>query len=251
MYTSARMVVKGDSVMPQEFLIIGIMAAAGIIQGVTGFGSALFGMPFLAGLLSARVAAPLFALSIIVGEVVGIVRFRKSVTLGALWRLAAAAAVGIPLGVYGVTSIDERVVLVILGLVVSGYAAYRLLTPQMPRLHGTRWAYPFGFVAGLLSGAYNTGGPAYVIYGTTQGWDSDTFRANLQGVFLVGSGVGLLAHGLKGNLTGEVFYLWLFATPSLVVGLFIGYWLNRFVSPLFFAKLVQVMLLIIGLTLIF
>jgi uncharacterized protein len=237
--------------MPPEFLIIPIMLGAGIVQGLTGFGSALFGMPLLAGVLGARVAAPLFALSILFGEIVGIVRFRKALTIGALWRLTLAAICAIPIGVYGVAALDEAVVLRVLGVVVFGYALYRLLTPKMPRLSHPNWAYPFGFAAGLLSGAYNTGGPGYVIYGTTQGWQPDTFRANLQGVFLVGSLVALASHALHGNLNGNVLYFWLYATPSLIVGLFVGYFLSRSFSPQFFAKLVQLMLLVIGLSLIF
>lgn len=237
--------------MPQELLIIGIMTAAGIIQGVTGFGSALFGMPFLAQLLTARVATPLFALAAIFAEVVGIIRYRKSLTLNAVWRVALAAVIGIPVGVYGVALIDERIVLTILGIVIFSYASYRLLTPKMPRLANPNWAYPFGLLSGLLSGAYNTGGPGYVVYGTTQGWQPDTFRANLQGLFIVGSMVGLTSHFLKGNFNERVLYLWIYATPAFVGGLFIGYALNRYISPEFFTKLVLVMLVLIGLNLIF
>jgi hypothetical protein len=227
------------------------MIAAGIIQGVTGFGSALFGMPFLSQLLTARVATPLFALAALFTELVGIFRYRKSLTLNAIWRVAAAAAIGIPIGVYGVALIDEQIALPILGTVIFSYAAYRLFTPKTPRLENPNWAYPFGFLAGLLSGAYNTGGPGYVVYGTTQGWQPDTFRANLQGLFIVGSSVGLISHFFKGNFNERVLYLWLYATPAFIGGLFIGYALNRYISPIFFTKLVLVMLLLIGLNLIF
>lgn len=237
--------------MPQELLIIGIMTAAGIIQGVTGFGSALFGMPFLAQLLTAKMATPLFALAAIFAELVGIIRYRKSLTIHAVWRVAVAAIIGIPLGVFGVSLIDERVVLTILGIVIFSYASYRLLTPKMPHLENPNWAYPFGLAAGLLSGAYNTGGPGYVVYGTTQGWTPDTFRANLQGLFIIGSVVGLLSHFLKGNFNDRVLYLWLYATPAFIGGLFIGYLLNRYISPIFFTKLVLVMLVLVGLNLIF
>lgn len=237
--------------MPQELLIIGIMITAGIIQGVTGFGSALFGMPFLAQLLTARVATPLFALAALFAELVGIVRYRHALTFQSVWRVALAAVIGIPFGVYGVTMIDERLVLTILGIVISTYAAYRLFTPRMPRLSHPNWAYPFGLVAGLLSGAYNTGGPGYVVYGTTQGWQPDTFRANLQGLFIVGSVVGLITHFLKGNFNERVLYLWVYATPAFIIGLFIGYALNRTISPAVFTKLVLIMLLVIGLNLIF
>jgi len=237
--------------MPQEVLIIGIMAAAGIIQGVTGFGSALFGMPFLAQLLGAHTATPLFALAAIFAEMVGVWRYHKAITFGAVWRLGLAAIIGIPIGVYGVSLIDERVVLTILGVVVFSYAAYRLLTPHLPRLKNPNWAYLFGVIAGLLSGAYNTAGPGYVIYGTTQGWQPDTFRANLQGLFVVGSVVSVLSHYSKGNFNDFVLYLWLYATPAFIIGQFIGYRLNRHISPVFFTQLVLVMLLLIGLNLIF
>lgn len=227
------------------------MFGAGVIQGITGFGSALFGMPLLTGMLGARLASPLFAASILLGEVVGLVRFRHALTFSAVWRLTVGALVGIPWGVYGVTSLDEAFVTRTLGIIVIGYALYRLLIPRLPRLVNPRWAYPFGFAAGLLTGAYNTGGPGYVIYGTTQGWPPDTFRANLQGVFMVGTVTALLFHGLKGNITPEMLGMWPYAGASLVGGLFAGYGLAGKVSPAFFTRLVLITLLIIGLNLLF
>lgn len=237
--------------MDPQFVLIPVMAAAGLVQAVSGFGSALVAMPILAQLFGTRTATPMFAIAAIVGEVIMIVKYRHNVTVAPVWRLALAAIVGIPIGIFGSPYVDERLMLLALGIMVFGFALYSLLTPRIPRLANPRWGYAFGFVAGLFSGAFNTGGPPYVMYGTTQGWTPRTFKANLQGVFIIGSVTILAGHALRGNFTPNVIGLALIAVPAFLVGIFGGGMLDRYINPVKFRRGVLFMLLVISLTLIF
>jgi hypothetical protein len=114
-----------------------------------------------------------------------------------------------------------------------------------------RWAFGFGFVSGLLSGAYNTGGPPYVIYGATQRWEQREFKANIQGVFMVSSVMVTTGHALSGGYTPEVLRLLGFALPAIVLGLGVGFMLEPRISPTAFRRAVLVLLLVLGLSLIF
>ena len=82
-----------------------------------------------------------------------------------------------------------------------GYGAYNLLRPGLPALRSEAWAYPFGFAAGVLGSAYNTGGPPVIIYGTMRRWPPAHFRATLQGFFLFTNIFVLVGHGLAGLWT--------------------------------------------------
>lgn len=237
--------------MDPQFVLIPVMAAAGLVQAVSGFGSALVAMPILAQLLGTRTASPVFALAAIIGEAVMILRYRRSLTIASVWRLMISTVIAIPIGIFGAPFLDERLLLFLLGLLVFAFAVYALTTPNVPRLRDPRWGFVFGFASGLLSGAFNTGGPPYVIYGTTQGWVPKEFKANLQGVFIAGSLTLIISHFVKGNLTREVTDLALFAIPALLAGIWLGFSLDRHVDPVLFRKGIQVLLLILGLTLMF
>ncbi|MBK9123007.1 MAG: sulfite exporter TauE/SafE family protein [Chloroflexi bacterium] len=237
--------------MPDTVVVALIMILAGLIQGLTGFGSALFSMPILVQMLGIAVAAPMFAFAVFASEVTMITRYRHSFSVGRVWRLVAASVLMIPVGSVFGPRLPDGLMLAILGVVVAGYGAYSLLRPSMPHLADPRWGYLFGGAAGLLSGAYNTGGPPYVIYGTTQGWTPSEFKASIQGAFIVNTPIVIFSHLLNGRYTPQVFEVAIVATVAMLCGLLIGMWLDRFVSPQGFRRAVQIALVVLGLSLIF
>jgi uncharacterized protein len=237
--------------MDPQFVLIPVMAAAGFVQAVSGFGSALVAMPILAQLFGTRTAAPMFAIAAITGQLAIIVRYRQSFTFAGVWRLGTATIVAIPVGIIGSAFVSERLLLAVLGVLVLGFALYALIGPQLPRLRDPRWAYAFGFASGLFAGAFNTGGPPYVIYGTTQRWSPATFKANLQAMFVIGSLMVMTGHAIRGNFTVTVVSLALLAIPSFHIGILVGASLDRFVNPAAFRRGVLVLLVGLGLTLIF
>jgi len=61
-----------------------------------------------------------------------------------------------------------------------------------------------GFIAGIIGGAYNTGGSPVIIYGNCRWWPPNEFKGNLQGYFLVTGLVIMLGHQISENLTVDV-----------------------------------------------
>jgi uncharacterized membrane protein YfcA len=164
--------------------------------------------------------------------------------------MTAASVVAVPLGVLAVRRLDGGLVLVVLGVVLAGYALYGLLDLRLPVLERPGWAYAAGFVGGLLGGAYNTSGPPVVIYGHCRRWPAAEFKGNLQGYFLVNSLVVLGSHALAGAFTSQVWRHWLVALPGLALGIAAGLLLDRRIDPLLFRRLVLILLLVLGLRLI-
>jgi hypothetical protein len=109
-----------------------------------------------------------------------------------------------------------------LGLGLIGFGLYRLLQLPVPTLHRLTWAYPFGLVAGVLGGAYNTGGPPIVLYATMNRWPPETFLATLQSCFVV-TGLGVIvSHGWGGLWTGQVFQLFALSLPIVLLSVGLG-----------------------------
>lgn len=235
--------------MPPITLFL-IIFSAFFTLGLTGFGHALVAMPLLTPLVGLPVAAPLVALASLAGEVVTFVRYRSALNFRTVRRLITASLIGIPIGVLGLRYVDAHIGLTILGVIAAGYGLYSLLNLRLPEIQHPNWAYGFGFAAGLLVGAYNTGGPPVVIYGTCRRWKPAEFKGNLQGMFLLNSTLVVTVHALSGNLTPTVLENFLIALPAIGAGLLAGFVASRYINPVIFRKIVLVMLVILGLRLI-
>ena len=219
-------------------------------QSVTGFGLALVSMPLLTAVLGIQTAAPLVALFALVAELILLIYYREDFSLRVVWRLAIAAVAGIPLGILALRTIDEQVVLTVLGLVVAGYALYALLNFRLPTIQQPVWAYIAGFAAGVLGGAYNAPGPPVIVYGNCRDWPAAQFKSNLQGFFLFNSVLIATAHLLADNYTPLVFRGMLVALPAVAAGILAGVSLAKRISGGLFRKLVLWLLLGIGVWLI-
>jgi uncharacterized protein len=227
-----------------------IFAIAYIIFGAIGFGSALVAMPLLSPLVGIETAAPLFALTALVSELIMLLRYREHLNVRAVWRLVLATSVATPFGIAVAGILDPRIALLPLGFVVAGYGLYSLLSPHIPQLKNPNWAFGFGFMGGLLGGAYNTGGPPVVIYGNISRWPPGEFKSSLQSIFIINSTIVVVTHTLSGHMTTSVLHDLLFGLPAMLIGLLVGWALEKRVNPAQFRKVVLIVLVIIGLRLI-
>ncbi|OGO16152.1 MAG: hypothetical protein A2Z14_13020 [Chloroflexi bacterium RBG_16_48_8] len=230
----------------QLILILLVTLFASFTHTLVGFGSALVTMPILAKLLGVQVAAPLAALIVPTIEFILFVRYREAFNLRVVWRLIASAMVGIPLGVWSLRQVNERIILTILGVVLIVYALYGFLKLKLPELEHSSWAYGFGFIAGLLNGAYNTSGPPIIIYGNCRRWSPDEFKANLQGFFTVTGLWVIVNHAFNGNLTPFVWQHYLLSWIAIALGIWLGLKLDQYIAQATFRKIVLAMLIILG-----
>lgn len=231
-------------------LVAVIIFLAVLTQTATGFGLALVSMGLLVQILGIQVAAPLVALTAAPLELILLVRYRHALNWKAVWRLSAASMVGIPLGILALRHVNDKVILTVLGLVIVGYAVYALTNPRMPEL-SPGWAWGFGFLAGLLSGAYNTAGPPAVIYGNSRRWSPAEFKSNLQSFFLLNDALVIMGHAVSQHLTPAVWTNYQLALPALALGLAVGLSLERYIHPAAFRKIVLLLLIVMGLRLLF
>ena len=227
-----------------------IVFIAVFTQSLAGFGVALVAMALLPTLVSIQVATPLVALVGLTLETFLLIRYRSALNIRAVLPLALAAMIGIPLGVWALKEIDERLILRVLGVVIAAYALYALPGFRLPELRSPAWAYFAGLIAGALGGAYNTAGPPVIVYGDCKRWPPAEFKSNLQGFFLVASVFVALGHALSGNFTPQVWRYFLWSLPAVALGFLLGTALDRYINPLVFRKIVLVLLVILGVRLI-
>ena len=182
-------------------------------------------------------------------QVIMIVRYRATLDKNTVLRLSAAAVIGIPFGVLFLSRLPEAVSLTVIGLILIFYALYSAFNFPVPTLNNPKWVYLFGFLSGLSGGAYNMAAPAMIVYADTQRWEPRFFKGNLQGCFLIITVGAILAHFLNGSMTGDVFRRSLTAIPFVLLGALAGFYLDRYINPSVFRKMVLGLLLVLGINL--
>ncbi len=208
-------------------LVALILFVATLIRSAFGFGEALVAVPLLALVIPVEVAAPLAVLASITVAFLILVQDWRLVHLRDAGRLVLSTLFGIPLGLLLLKIAPEFSVKTILAVIIIAFSGYSLTGRRTGELKDDRFAWLFGFQAGILGGAYGMNGPPLAIYGALRRWSPAHFRATLQGYFLPASLVGMAGYWLAGLWTPIVNHSYLISLPSIVIGTIAGRVLNR------------------------
>jgi uncharacterized protein len=232
-------------------LIPAVLFLATVIRSALGFGEALVAVPLLALVVPVEIAAPVAVLASITVALVAVAQDWREIHLrSAVWLVLSTLA-GIPLGLYVLKVTSEPVIKSVLGVLIVGFSIFSLVKRGQHELSSDRHAWIFGFLAGVLGGAYGMNGPPLAIYGSLRKWSPQHFRATLQGYFLPASTIGMLGYGVAGLWTARVNRFYLVSLPLVLVGIFLGRALNRRLDPKRFVTYVHVGLIGIGAILLF
>ena len=235
---------------PYTAAILAIIFCSTLARSTFGFGNALVAMPLLAlvvgDALGRNFASAYVALnSAIIAAVITWQDWRH-VDLRSATRLVISSCFGIPVGLYLLAHLDMRIVKSVLAILIIAFSAYALLRPKLIVLSSERPIYLFGFLAGVLGGAYNTHGPPLVIYGSLRRWPPDRFRATLQGYTLPAGLMIVVGHGLAGSLQPVVLREFLYSLPLVLAALVLGRRINQRFDTRTFIRYVHILLILIG-----
>ena len=179
------------------FYILTVLAFAGLMQGLTGFGFGIVAMALLPLWMDFKLAAATVA-AINVPVCWGTLWLNRK---HFVWRdsagLIAGVVVGVPIGVSMLSWGKSETLLRCLGGVMCFFA---VLDPLLQRFRLgpiPHWyALPLGFLSGVFGGAFNIGGPPAVAYVYSQPWTKPQIIVALQAMFSVSA---ILRVGLMGN----------------------------------------------------
>lgn len=233
-----------------NLFVVGVVFTAMFVQSLAGFGASLIAMPFLLAILGPEVARPMF---ILLGQTAGLLymfKYREDWQFPDIKTLLIGTVIGIPVGSWAASNMAEDTFMIVLGCITIGYACYALSGARLPEMH-PNWSAFFGFLSGILHSAYNVGGPPLVMYNSTHDWEARRFKGNMQAIFFVMSFFVIFAHFQAGNYTSTVLIDYLILVPVMVVALYTGFALEKYISQQAFRKGVMVLLIFVGLSLIF
>jgi uncharacterized membrane protein YfcA len=208
--------------MPAIELLAPVLSVAflsGLIQGLSGFGSALIGVPLLSFLLPIDTVVPLMALLGALVSTFNLIHLRHAVRLKPMLPLVAGYLIGAPLGLFTLTSAPEALMLGILGVFLFSYALLSL-SGRQPRAAWLRERrVSLGVVSGALGSAFSTSGPPIILHVAAHPeWEPDRQKATLVLFFMLASGITISAHSIGGLVTADVLTWFGWNIPMLIAG---------------------------------
>src|SRR5258708_5485993 len=193
-----------------------IAFAGGVIQGLTGFGSALVTIPLPPFFVPLPYPPALFPIvDFSDGLRLGLENPRNAV-LGDIARMVPLMIVGIVTGTTLLVNLPRNASLIALGAFVLGYAIYSLSRRGSPAVVGRKWAFLAGFCGGLSGTLFGAGGPPYAIYLSHRPFSKEQFRATMTLTTIFSIGLRLIAFAGTGLLMHDC--VWITAAAAIPAG---------------------------------
>ena len=157
-------------------------AAAGFVQGLSGFGFSMVAMSFWAWTLEPRLAAVLAVCGALTGQIVAAATVRRGFDTARLLPFVLGGLAGIPLGVALLPRLDMDAFKLVLGTLLVLWCPAMLLARQLPHITaGGRVAdAAVGLSGGVMGGLGGFTGVLPTLWCTLRGLDKDVQRAIIQ-----------------------------------------------------------------------
>jgi uncharacterized membrane protein YfcA len=231
-------------------LTLVIFLAATLLQGFFGFG---FGIAAMAGLTLSHDlvhAAGVVNITGILTTTWMALRLRHHILGKLVLRMLPALVVGVALGVTALQRLDRDLMVSILGVSIVVISIWNLAQPRLRSRESPWLDNAVGLLGGLLSGAFNTGGPPVIIHLYRRPESPEVLKATLQSLFLAMGLARLPMAATQGLLTQSMWVESLLVIPALAAGLAGGIALARYVPPDRFRRTCWIALGLLGVALL-
>jgi len=224
-----------------------IVFFASTIRSAFGFGESLIAVPLLAFFIPLEEAVPLSVLLSITIAFLAVITDFKYIQIQSAKNLVLSTCVGIPLGILLLKLGSDSIVKMILGVSITLFSLFLICYRYSYEISNSkRYIFFFGFLAGILGGAYGMNGPPLVVYGSLRKWSAQHFRATLHAYFFPASLLGMVGYYQLGLLNENVSTYYIYSLPVLIPAVYIGRLLSQKLPEKIFKKLIYWLLLAIG-----
>ena len=231
-------------------MVSSIAFFAGLIQGLCGFGSALFAMPLLLQFLPARIATPFCILMGLVITSILSLDLKRHLDWEKIGPIFIGCIPGIAVGTYFLKTVDNGIIKLLLGLILIFYSLFKLFVSVRQKRLNRLWGVLAGFFTGAIGAAFSAGGPPTIIYTSLNDWKKDEIKATLSGFFLLTGILIAIAHILSGITTWTVIRFFMISAIPVTLGTMLGTRLYNRLTHKGYLRLIYTMLLVMGVLLI-
>jgi hypothetical protein len=227
---------------------------AAISKGGFGGGLAMLGVPLLSLVIPAPQAAAIMLPILCVMDVMGVWAYRKTWHRRNFWIMAAGALIGIAIGTITFRWFSDGSIRLLVGFIAVVFSldywfrkkpAAATASPDVGR--GVFW----GALSGFTSFLAHAGGPPANTYLLPQRMDKTLFVGTMVMLFTAINYAKLLPYWWLGLLPVGNLTMSLILAPLAPVGVILGIWLHRRISPTWFYRLCYLFLFVTGLKLFY
>jgi uncharacterized membrane protein YfcA len=226
------------------------LACGGLIKGTLGVGTPLLTVPLMALVLPVQSAIAIMAIPVVVANVMQFFQAERSIeVVKNFWPTFLCLLIGTWFGVEILATINERNLLLMVGGLVIVFtflqgSSRKLLLPD-------KWVRPagvgFGLASGVIGGVSSMFGPMFIIYLISiKNLEKNQFVSIISFLYMGAVIPWTIILIWFGILDTQLLILSAFATIPVTLGLLVGRTLRSHVSEQKFQKLVLVVLLCSG-----
>jgi hypothetical protein len=226
--------------------------AGGIVNGLTGFGTALTVLGIWLYAIPTTVAATLVILCSVASQLQTLPMIWRTI----LWRrvliFVVPGILGVPIGTFLLPHIDPRLFRIGVGgflVVYSGYVLARRAAIKSAWGGGAADGV-VGFAGGILGGIAGLSGVLPAVWTDVRGWTKEQRRAVVQTFNIAILSFALVSHAISGLFTRQVAVTAVAALPGTIGGAWLGAFIYRRLADRSYQRIIMILLLLSGIVLI-
>ena len=223
----------------------------GLTSGLSGFAMGLVVSGVWLHIIAPDQNALLIVLCGLVPQGSGIWRVRHAINWRAVAPFIFGGALGIPVGIALLTTVDPKVLRFTIGALLVIYSLYSLARPALkPVQSSSPTDFGVGIVNGLIGGLTGLGGIAVTVWCQLRGGPKDRQRAVFQPVMFATFVMSAISFAVAQAFTVQTLKLYALALPVLIAGTWCGLRLYGKLDDAAFRKTILSLLLVAGASLI-
>jgi uncharacterized membrane protein YfcA len=227
----------------EQILLVLIGAlAAGVVNGLTGFGTAITAMALWLYAIPPAVGASLAIICSVVSQIQNLHLIWRTISWERVLPFLVPGIIGVPLGTHLVRVIEPPVFKLGIGIFLVVYSIYVLVR------RGERVGRQSSRVRGRLQwgGLAGLSGVLPVVWTDVRGWSKSERRSVVQTFNLAIFSLSLASHAFSGLLTGAVVTASVSALPATIVGAWLGALMHRRLAEGGYQHAVMLLLFVSG-----
>jgi uncharacterized protein len=226
--------------------------AGGVVNGLTGFGTALTVLGIWLYAIPPTVAATLVILCSSIAQLQTLPMIWRTIRWEYVLVFVVPGVLGVPIGTCLLPHIDPRLFKIGIGIFLVAYTSYVLMRrAQMKMTWGGGIAdCAIGFAGGILGGIAGLSGVLPAVWTDMRGWAKEHRRGVLQIFNIAILSLALVSHAISGFFTRQVAVAAMVALPGTVGGAWLGGFIYRRIADRSYSRIIMTLLLISGLILI-
>jgi uncharacterized protein len=239
--------------MDGPILVLFVFAAfaGGFVSGFSGFAMGLVVPGVWLHIITPVQTAALIAGYGLLTQGYGILKLRQALNWQKIWSLIFGTTIGIPIGVLLLSYLNPVYLRFGVGVLLLIYTIYGLARPAFKAIQiGVGADIAIGVTNGLVGGLTGLGGVVSTISCQLRGWPKDAQRAVFQPVLFAAFVIICISLGVTGAFTPETLKLYALGLPFMLVGIWSGFKLYGKIDDEMFRKVVLILILLAGLSLI-